>query len=64
MADSVALSVQANQDQPNNSVKHPEIKLYLYFEWSKVEPASPFKKLCARNIWLLAGITFTNVSSY
>ena len=41
MADRVALSVKASQDQQNNSVKHPEtvslivyFKLYVYFEWS------------------------------
>ena len=41
MADRVALSVEASQDQQNNSVKHPEtvslfvyFKLYVYFEWS------------------------------
>ena len=31
MADRVALSVQASQDQQNNSVKHPEISIFTLF---------------------------------
>ena len=45
MADRVALSVQASQDQQTNSAKHPETvqelcsgKFLLYFEWSPPVP--------------------------
>ena len=47
MAERVALSVQASQDQQNNNVKHLEavflfvyFKLYVFFEWS---PSVPLK---------------------
>ena len=51
MADRVALSVEASQDQQNNSVKHPEtvslfvyFKLYVYFEWSPRVPLNNYAR--------------------
>ena len=51
MADRVALSVQASQEQQNNNVKHPEIVslfvyfiLYIYFDLVRFEiKSSSFK---------------------
>ena len=56
--DRVAVSVQASQDQQNNSVKHLEtvyiyfvyFKLYVYVRGTLSGAGRLFEKWCARNI--------------